>query len=82
MNVIQQNFASKSLHGKFEKTNMTVDITLVTGKAYSRTGSMFPVGIYMFTVSNRNTRARCEIRSKLTVKTPERCQVSLWCLYC
>ena len=27
---------------------------------------------YMFKVSNRNTRARCEICSKLTMKTPER----------
>ena len=33
-----------------------------------------PVGIYMLKVNNRNTRARCEICSKLTMKTPERCQ--------
>ena len=32
----------------------------------------FPVGNYMFEVNNRNTRARCEIYSKLTVKTLER----------
>ena len=31
-----------------------------------------PVGIYIFKVNNRNTRARCEICSKLAVKTPER----------
>ena len=30
----------------------------------------FPTGSYMFKVNNRNTR-RCEICSKLTVKTPE-----------
>ena len=30
------------------------------------------VGNYMFKVNNRNTRARCEICSKLTIKTPER----------
>ena len=29
-----------------------------------------PVGIYMFKVNNRNTRKRCEICSKLTIKTP------------
>ena len=29
-----------------------------------------PVGIYMFKVNNRNTRTRCEICSKLTIKTP------------
>ena len=38
-----------------------------------------PAGIYMFKVNNRNTRTRCEICSKLTIKTPER---SFWCLYC
>ena len=29
-------------------------------------------GIYMFKVNNRNTRTRCEICLKLTIKTPER----------
>ena len=27
-----------------------------------------PVGIYMFKFNNRNTRARCEICSKLTIR--------------
>ena len=31
-----------------------------------------PAGIYMFKVNNGNTRKRCEIRSKLVAKTPER----------
>ena len=30
----------------------------------------FPVGTYLFKVSNRNTRARCEKCSKLAIKTP------------
>ena len=30
-----------------------------------------PAGNYMFKVNNRNTRTRCEICSKLTIKTPE-----------
>ena len=30
----------------------------------------------MFKVNNRNTRARCEICSKLTIKIPERRQVN------
>ena len=35
--------------------------------------SKYPGGIYLFKVNNRNTRTtRCEIYSKLTVKTPER----------
>ena len=32
----------------------------------------FPVNIYLFKVNKRNTRKRCEICSKLTIKTPER----------
>ena len=33
-----------------------------------------PAGNYMFKVKNRNTRTRCEICSKLTMKIPERRQ--------
>ena len=33
-----------------------------------------PAGKYMFTVNYGNTRTRCEIYSKLTIKTPERRQ--------
>ena len=32
----------------------------------------YPVGIYIFKVNNRNTRTRCRICSKLTIKAPER----------
>ena len=35
----------------------------------------YPAGNCMFKVNNRNTRARCEICSKLTIKIPERCQL-------
>ena len=35
---------------------------------------VIPAGNYMFKVKNRNTRARCEICSKLTIKTSERRQ--------
>ena len=31
-----------------------------------------PAGNYLLKVNNRNTRTRCEICSKLTIKTPER----------
>ena len=31
-------------------------------------------GSYMFTVNNRNSKAWCEMCSKLTIKTPERRQ--------
>ena len=32
----------------------------------------FPAGNYMFELNNRSTRTRCEICSKLRIKTPER----------
>ena len=36
--------------------------------------TMSPSGIYLLKVNNRNTRKRCEICSKLTIKIPERRQ--------
>ena len=36
------------------------------------TKKLYPAGIYLLKVNNRNTRTRCEICSKLTIKTPER----------
>ena len=33
-----------------------------------------PGNMWLFKVRNRNTRKRCEIYSKLTIKTPERRQ--------
>ena len=32
----------------------------------------YPPGIYLLKVNNRNTRTRCEICSKFTIKTPKR----------
>ena len=40
---------------------------------FQKEGNTNPACNYMFEVNNRNTRARCEICSKLTIKTPERC---------
>ena len=36
--------------------------------------ALIPAGIYLLKVNNKNTRTRCEICSKLTIKTPERRQ--------
>ena len=36
--------------------------------------SSLAIGNYMSKVNNKNTRTRCDICSKLTIKTPERCQ--------
>ena len=40
----------------------------------SRGFLVYPAGNYMFNINNRNTRTRCEICSKLTIKIPERHQ--------
>ena len=36
--------------------------------------NLLPAGIYLLKVNNRNTKTRCEICSKLTIKTQERRQ--------
>ena len=36
--------------------------------------SLFPTSIYLLKVNYRNTRTRCKICSKLTIKTQERRQ--------
>ena len=33
-----------------------------------------PASIHLLKINNRNTRKRCEICSKLTIKTAEQCQ--------
>ena len=40
-------------------------------KVFNISKHEIPVGNYMFKVNNRNTRKRCEICSKLTIKIPE-----------
>ena len=42
-----------------------------------------PANIYLLKVNNRNTRKRCKICSKLTIKTPQWCQLtSFWRPHC
>ena len=43
----------------------------VTQGVSTKFKSSIPIRNYMFKVNNRNTRTRCEICSKLTMKTPE-----------
>ena len=42
--------------------------------SYSPTEILNPAGIYLLRVNNRNTRTRCEICPKLTIKTQEQHQ--------
>ena len=39
---------------------------------FAKTSYYIPSNIYLFKVNNRNTRKRCEICAKLTIKTQER----------
>ena len=41
-------------------------------KAVENNSGTNPANIYLFKVNHRNTTKRCEISSKLTIKTPER----------
>ena len=47
-------------------------IILILRRSILRSEKPNPVGNYMFTVKNRKTWTRCEICSKLKIKTPER----------
>ena len=44
--------------------------------AFNILQSLCLANIFLFKVNNRNTRKRCEICSKLTIKTPERRDVT------
>ena len=47
---------------------MSISSNLTTNELMN----VFRAGDYMLKVNNRTTRTRCEICSKLTIKTPER----------
>ena len=59
---IGHNTNSRSPYFRFILTRKTKELTAID----------VPAGNYMFKVSNRNTRARCEVCSKLIIKTLER----------
>ena len=64
------------------KKKILTTLTFVTGTKHLSATYIFStcqLGNHMFKVNSRNTRARCEIGSKSTIKTPERRQ---WDLYC
>ena len=73
--------------GSFWKNSrMSVSVSFLLTWSYMllikdtlRKFEVIPAVNCMFKVNNRNTRTRCEICSKLTIKTPER---PFWCLYC
>ena len=74
------NYDALSIQYKMFGTNLQnrVKNNLTWGKIFF---SLCPAGIYMFRVSNGKYRTRCEIYSKLRIKTTERSQAWVWCLY-
>ena len=53
-------------------TKIEYKIGDVSGKTDASIDNHDPAGNNMFKVNNRNTRTRCGICSKLTIKIPER----------
>ena len=49
-------------------------LLLILNKLLPPKTTSLPVGIYLLKANNRNNRTRCEICSKLTIRTPERRQ--------
>ena len=56
------------------KSRSRINYTRFFSKIHNVRNLNCPAGNYMFKVNNRNSRTRCGIRSKLTIKTPERRQ--------
>ena len=54
------------------RTATLIDHVLTNSSHKVSQFGVIPAGIYLLKVKNRNTRTRCEINSKLTIKTPER----------
>ena len=67
-------FSNYQIHpGKSKKAIKEV-IWILTSIIALNWFRLSPASIYLLKVNNRNTRAGCEICSKLTIKTPERHQ--------
>ena len=59
-------------NSKYVVTNGFTKNTSCKNLVFIKLDCRNPAGIYLLKVNNRNTRTRCEICSKLTIKTPER----------
>ena len=64
---ISRNEVEVLYHKGGLETDESTEIIFVSVKV-----GIKPAGNKMFKVNNRNTRTRCEICSKLTIKVPER----------
>ena len=63
------------LDGKFSKVNTLNELNQTQNWKLARFAARYyPTGIYLLKFNDKSFRARYKICSKLTVKTPERCQ--------
>ena len=69
--------SKKSIQNKLVKKTIMVCFIF----SYILSQHFYLAGDYMFKVNIRNTRARCEILSKLKIKT-SKWRAFFWCLYC
>ena len=63
------NFIVKTLIFMYYSVNIYIIENAYILVAYN--GNIFPTGNYLFNITNRNTRPRCEISSDLPIKTSE-----------
>ena len=61
------NVHSNFIYGSF---SFKLHINTICGKASQRLHDHLPTGIFMCKVDNKNTRAMCEICSKISIKIP------------
>ena len=69
--ISKTNLIIVSINSYKQNKNFTI-LNFAKRKMILYSSTTIPAGNYMFKVNNRNTRTRCEICSKLTIKTPER----------
>ena len=72
--VFEKNIASACSLYKTDLIHFYVASQVISIWSLHYGNILAPVRIYILKVNNRNTRIRCEICSKLTLKIPEQCQ--------
>ena len=72
LSILPETSENQRFSGGVERNQLHEMVNVIEDKCQKRFFN--PAGIYLLKANNRNTRARFEICSKLTIKTPERHQ--------
>ena len=70
------------LSGKSEERHLVQNVEWFAEGNCQLNSCYFPARIYLFKVNNRNTRTRCQICSKLTIKHQNDATGVVLVLYC